>query len=110
MKRRIDILRKELERLEIDAVYLTSKTSHRYFTGFDNEDGAILITKQGAYAFEDFRYTEIANKLLSGVFTVIQPKGKRSIWLGEIIEKESIQKLGVEDQSITLSQSGCLNG
>lgn len=103
MKRRIDILRKELERLEIDAVYLTSKTSHRYFTGFDNEDGAILITKQGAYAFEDFRYTEIANKLLTGVFTVIQPKGKRSIWLGEIIEKESIQKLGVEDQSITLS-------
>ena len=103
MKTRIDKLRKELERLEIDAVYLTSRTSHRYFTGFDNEDGSILITRQSAYAFEDFRYVEIANKILSGLFTVVEPKGKRSGWLGEIIKNECIEKLGIEDLSMSVS-------
>lgn len=103
MKKKIDILRKEMERLLIDAIYLTSRTSHRYFAGFDNEDGAILITKKSAYAFEDFRYVEIANKLLSGTYTVIQPKGARSLWLGTILNDEGVKSLGFEDFSMSVS-------
>ena len=81
MINRIERLRKSFDALEVDAILITSQTSHRYFTKFDNGDGCLLITKRNAYAFEDFRYTEIANKLLSGAYTVIQLKGKEAIGL-----------------------------
>ena len=64
MIKRIEKLRKKFDALGVDAVYITSQTNHRYFTKFDNGDGSLLITKEKAYAFEDFRYTEIAQKLL----------------------------------------------
>ncbi|MBQ7760910.1 MAG: aminopeptidase P family protein [Clostridia bacterium] len=102
MENRIKILREKMTEKEIDGVYLTSRTNHRYFTKLDNEDGALLITKTGAYAFEDFRYTEIAEKLLKDCYTVIQPKGKRSEWLGNILKKEGVKKLGIEDYSLSV--------
>lgn len=103
MKIRIDALRASFENLGVDGVYLTSRTSHRYFTRFDNEDGALLITKSNAYAFEDFRYIEVATNTLSGAFTVIEPKGKRSEWLGDILKREEVSRLGFEDLSMSVS-------
>ncbi len=103
MIKRINDLRASFEALGVDGIYLTSRTSHRYFTAFDNEDGALLITKNNAYAFEDFRYIEIAEKLLSNTYTVVQPAGKRSVWLGEILKKEEVRVLGFEDQQMSVS-------
>ena len=101
MKERINKLRIALDELNLDAIYLTSRVSHRYFAKFDNEDGALLITKNNAYAFEDFRYTEIATKLLDGTYKVIQPKVKRAQWINEVVAEENIKNLGVEDYKIT---------
>ena len=103
MLKRIENLRKSFESLEVDAILVTSQTNHRYFTKFDNGDGCLLITKKNAYAFEDFRYTEIANKLLKDVYTVIQLKGKRSEWLGNVIKDEYIGTIGIEDYSMSIN-------
>ena len=100
---RINNLRNSFEELGVDGIYLTARTSHRYFTAFDNEDGALLITKNNAYAFEDFRYIEVATNLLSGTYTVVEPKGKRSLWLGDILKKEEIKSLGFEDLHMSVS-------
>ena len=103
MINRINKLRASFEAIGVDGIYLAARTSHRYFTGFDNEDGALLITKNSAYAFEDFRYIEIAEKLLSSTYTVVQPQGKRSEWLGQILKKEGVSTLGFEDQHMSVS-------
>ncbi len=103
MTNRINKLREKFDSLGVDGVYLTSRTSHRYFTKLDNEDGSLLITKKNAYAFEDFRYIEVANELLSSVYTVVEPKGKRSEWLGSILESEGIRNLGFEDELLSVS-------
>ena len=103
MENRIKILREKFDSLGVDAIYLTSRTSHRYFTAFDNEDGALLITNNGAYAFEDFRYIEVATKNLSGTYTVVEPRGKRSVWLGEILKSENVKRLGFEDLSMSVN-------
>ena len=103
MKNRINILRSKFDEIGVDGIYLTSRTSHRYFTEFDNEDGALLITKNGAYAFEDFRYIEVATNKLSGTYTVVELKGKRGEWLGEILKKEEISRLGFEDTVVSVS-------
>ena len=102
MEKRINKLRALFDTLGVDAVYITSQTSHRYFTKFDNGDGSLLITKERAYAFEDFRYIEVANKLLSSVYTVVEPKGKRSVWLKEILNNEGVKALGIEDYTMSL--------
>lgn len=103
MLKRIDSLRKQMDRLGVSGVYLTSRVSHRYFTGFDNEDGSLLITKNNAYAFEDFRYTEYAERVLTGIYTVVQPKGMRSDWLGERLSENQVTALGFEDLSLSVS-------
>ncbi|MBQ7353743.1 MAG: aminopeptidase P family protein [Clostridia bacterium] len=103
MLNRIKSLRKSMREKEIDGVFLTSRVSHRYFTGFDNEDGALLITDNNAYAFEDFRYTEHAEAVLKDIYKVIQPKGERKRWLGDLISEEKINKLGFEDLSLSVS-------
>ena len=103
MLERINKLRKKMEEKSLDAIYITSRTSHRYFTQFDNEDGALLITTKKAYAFEDFRYIETATKQLGSIYEVIEPKGKRADWLGSILKDENISTLGFEDLSMSVS-------
>ena len=97
MENRITMLRSRLDEIGADAIYLTARTSHRYFAGFDNEDGALLITKNNAYAFEDFRYIEVASERLKGAYIVVEPRGKRADWLGEILKKEEVSRLGFEN-------------
>lgn len=110
MINRINSLRKIMQEREIQGVYLTSRVSHRYFTGFDNEDGSLLITQNGAYAFEDFRYTEYAERVLTGTYTVIQPSGKRSEWLGNLLKANDVNNLGFEDLSLSVSGYNQLKG
>ena len=102
MINRINKLREYFDGLGVDAIYISSRTSHRYFTKFDNEDGSLLITRKNAYAFEDFRYIEVANELLSGVYTVIEPKKKG--YLEEILQAENVSVLGFEDEEMNVSR------
>ena len=100
MENRINKLREQFDKLGVDGIYLTSRTSHRYFTKFDNEDGSLLITRKNAYAFEDFRYIEVASELLSGTYTVVEPKGQD--WLENVIKSEGVSALGFEDEEISV--------
>lgn len=110
MINRINSLRSKLRELGVDGVFIASRTSHRYFTKFDNEDGSLLITMKNAYAFEDFRYIEVASELLKDTYTVVEPKGKRSAWLGDILQKEGITALGFEDLELSVSDFEALKG
>lgn len=107
MENRINNLRKKFDELGVEGIYLTSRTSHRYFTKFDNEDGSLLITRKNAYAFEDFRYIEVASELLAGVYTVIEPK--KTGYLEEILKAEGVSVLGFEDEETSVSKYEELN-
>ena len=105
MEKRIEKLRAKFNDLGVDAVYVTSQTNHRYLAKMDNGDGSLLITRDKAYAFEDFRYTEIAEKCMGKVYTVVDPKQ-----IGEIINTAGISVLGIEDRALTLSAYEALKG
>lgn len=104
MLKRIENLRKQMQSREIEAVILTARVSHRYFTGFDNEDGALLITTNSAYAFEDFRYFEHAERALAGKYKVIRSLNE----LGSILKENNIKKLGFEDLSVSVNEYNIL--
>ena len=110
MLNRINKLRAEISALCADGAYITSSVSHRYLTGFDNPDGILLITKNNAYALEDFRYIEIAKQRLSGIYTVVEMKsGSLYATLKEILKNEGISRLCFEDGKMSVAEFTALN-
>ena len=97
MQARINNLRKRLSLVGADAMLVTSPSNMRYLTGIDNPDGCILITEKGAYAFQDFRYTEAAEKALSGIYEVIDPKGQLYKHVSAILKNDRARSLAYEN-------------
>ena len=54
MKNRIEKLRRSFDSLGVDAIYLTSRTSHRYFTKFDKTTLHILYKMVKLLYYEYF--------------------------------------------------------
>ena len=101
MSDRLALLRAEMERENLDAVRVTSAENHLYFSRFDNPDGELLITKERAYVFADFRYIEAAQREADASFTVIMPKGARKEWYIPILNENGVRNLGYEDANLT---------
>ena len=94
-------LRGEMERLGLDAMWITSPANHLYMSDFDNPDGWMLITKEKSYLFADFRYIEAARAGAFPECTVIMPKGGRKEYLLPLIEENGVRVIGYEDMHLT---------
>ena len=46
----------------IDAIIVTNEKNQRYLTGFDYTDGYVIVTREKAACFTDFRYIEAAKR------------------------------------------------
>ncbi len=101
MNIRYEKLRKAMEERGLDAIWVTSPANHLYFSGFDNPDGWMLITKETAYVFADFRYIEAAKKESFPACTVIQPKGGRGDYLLPLLAEAGVHTMGYEDLNLT---------
>ena len=98
MKQRVEKLRAEMRARALDAVLIFGGVNHRYFSGFDNPDGILLIAHDEAFAFEDFRYTEAARREIDGeTFKVIMPEGPRGAWLPDYLASCGAAAVGYED-------------
>ncbi len=101
MKYRIEALRDVMKSLSLDGVWISGGVNHRYFSGFDNPDGSLLILGDSAYAFQDFRYIEAAQREIDGdVFEVIMPEGRRRDWLSAIVSASGVRRIGFEDDLV----------
>ncbi|MBO5374350.1 MAG: aminopeptidase P family protein [Clostridia bacterium] len=100
MLNRIEALRSRFDDLKIDACLITSAVSHRYFATFDNPDALLLITRESAYAFEDFRYVEKARATI-GMYYSLLDTYQATDAINDIIHKESIKSIGIEDTRLS---------
>lgn len=98
MDARLNTLRQKMSDLGLDAIYINSAENHLYMSRFDNPDGYLVITKNKAYVFADFRYIEAAKAESSPDFEVCLP-GKPT--LNEIVRDENVKNLGYEDRRMT---------
>ena len=86
------------------ALFISNPTNVYYLTGFAGSRGLILITKNNAYFFTDFRYLEYAKKIVPKEFKVIKIDKKwKKEWPG-ILKKYKITSLGFEENFLTVSQ------
>ncbi len=100
-----DVIRAALESSGLDAVLLTEEANRFYASGFHSagSDGAALVTRNANYYFTDARYTEAAGR---AVKNAVQDEVRRGrgygVLIREVIEKENIRRMGVDDAYMTL--------
>ena len=87
-----------------DAVIITSEVNQRYITGFNFQDGLVLVTAARAVLITDFRYIEAAKaSKAAGIFEIITPDKRQSAVVAEIVKDCGGKVAAVEEAKISLS-------
>ena len=86
----------------VDALIVTNPKNQRYLTGFDFQDGIVLVTRKQSYLITDFRYIEAAKKETRPEFTVTVFEDNRSDFLMSLLDGQT--SVGYEDASITVEE------
>ena len=87
-----------------DAVIITSEVNQRYITGFNFQDGLVVVTASRAVLITDFRYIEAAKaSKAAGIFEIVTPDKRHSAVVAEIVKDYSGKVVAVEEAKISLS-------
>lgn len=108
MTNHTDNIKKIIKRLNIDALFITNQQNVSYLTGFtglasDEREGFFLITRNHAYFFVFPTYLGLFEKGGNGFTVLCLTHDKRlTDHLKEIVKKEKIRSIGIEEKSVTL--------
>ncbi|MCD5414592.1 MAG: Xaa-Pro peptidase family protein [Clostridiales bacterium] len=100
MSEKIDRIRNLLKEKELDAVILSKTENKMYSSGFTGTAGDVLISKDKAMLYTDFRYIEQAENQCKD-YEIIEISKQNPIY--DKLNQLEISKLGFEDDFITFS-------
>ena len=118
-KERIDLVREQIKKSQVDAFFVTNFFNLFYLTGIktlspEEREAFLLIIKNNVYFFTDSRYVEdsLLKKLkdLSATFKLIEAGRNITIHLQETAEIESILQLGFEHEDLKRSMTNKKHG
>ena len=90
----------------IDAAIISSYVNIRYITGFDYQDGYVLVTKNKSYVITDFRYIEAARAAVNAEeFEIVLPDTSMGICMCGLLDENECKTVAFEDA--TLSVASC---
>ncbi|PJI09926.1 MULTISPECIES: M24 family metallopeptidase [Clostridium] len=101
--KRIEKLRKAMVNSGIDGVLLISDPNRNYMSGFTGDESFSIITLDETIFITDSRFTEQAKQQVSQNYKVVQYDRPFSSFLGGMVEKLKIKKLGFEEDIISFS-------
>jgi len=93
-------LRQSFEKHHIDALLITSGYNRRYITGFTGTAGVAIVTQDKAVFITDFRYTQQAQKEISG-FEIVQHTKPIMEEVGLQLEKMGVKSVGFEKDDMS---------
>ncbi len=102
MEKRIEKLRKELAKQDLDGVIINHPSNRFYLSGFTGSAGTVMVTPASAMLITDFRYTEQAQEQAPHL-EVIEHDLKKMDTLGELILREKAKRIGFEADFETFS-------
>lgn len=94
-------LRNLISEAEFDAILLTGEINRRYATGFHSSAGAVYLSQKQAVFYTDFRYAEAAKHDVSTFDVRDIGKMSYSAAINELIAQDGVQKIALEDKSLT---------
>ncbi|MCM3221029.1 Xaa-Pro peptidase family protein [Bacillus cereus] len=103
MNVRITNIQKQLHNYGIDGLLITKKENRQYATNFTGSAGVVLIAAHKAIFITDFRYVDQAKTEIKAA-EIIMHKGNLEEEVANQVSKLKIQKLGIEDNNMTLQQ------
>lgn len=97
------------ENLKDNEAFLISSGSNRfYITGFNSSAGTVVVTREKAVFFIDFRYFEKAKSTVDSCNVMLYDKGDKGIY--EFLKQEKIKLVFVEASNVSLSHYKYLCG
>jgi Xaa-Pro aminopeptidase len=99
---RIDRLRQELSRRELNAIFISQPDNRRYLSGFIGSAGFLLVSEHEAVLATDFRYTEQATAQAPD-YKILQISGSLPAWLPGLLATLDNGKLGFEAGHVTFA-------
>ncbi|MEH7456847.1 Xaa-Pro peptidase family protein [Bacillus sp. JJ1127] len=100
---RIKKIQEQLHQYGIDGLLITKKENRQYATGFTGSAGVVLLSATEAVFITDFRYVDQAKAQVQQA-EIIMHKGNIEQEIANQVTKLNIQKLGIEENDITLKQ------
>ena len=76
MMNNIRKIQEALRQRKLDAILITDEKNQRYAAHFAFTDGAVVVTRGGAWLITDSRYIEAAQKQAQGVQVVLYDRGR----------------------------------
>ena len=96
IKKRIKVIRRELNKKKISCLIATKPANVTYTTGFSGDDSWAVITGRGVYLLTDSRYTEQAEQQCPNC-TIIERTGSMAEAAAKLVKKlKSAQAVSVE--------------
>lgn len=103
MTLKINKIQNQLQNYEIDGLLITKKENRQYATGFTGSAGVVLISADKAVFITDFRYIDQAKSQIKDA-EIIMHTGNLEKEIANQVSKLNIQKLGIEENNMTLQQ------
>ena len=92
---RIKSVQYSIRKKRIDALYVSAIKNIRYLSGFTGSSGFVIVTKDRALFFTDFRYKEQSEQEVRGC-EIGNEKGNRISLLRRLVKSLGIKRLGFE--------------
>ena len=84
-----------------DAAIVSEKLNQRYLSGFDFDDGLVLVTKGASYLITDFRYVEAAKAQATPEMTILTPTGGQLLAVASLLADNTCKTVAVEEKSLS---------
>ncbi len=95
---------------QADAMLVTHKKNQYYLSGFDFDDGYLLITGEESYLITDFRYIEAAKAETNPEFTVVMMEDDPRELFRELLQKHRVQTVAFEESHVSVLEASGLQG
>ncbi len=101
--RRREVVREQLDALDVDALLVTRMTNVRYLTGFSGTTAFLVLGAEPTIVV-DFRYAEQTRREVD--VAIHQVQSSREVWPATLalLSKAADARLGVEAATLTLAQ------
>jgi Xaa-Pro aminopeptidase len=98
--KRLEDLRKKLEKKGMDGALICKRENYTYFSGFTGSLAYIIVTSKRAYLLTDSRYVSQAAKQ-APCCEIIRIQGEALPFISDVVKEHGIEKIGFEEKFIT---------
>lgn len=86
---------------EADALLVTHKKNQHYLTGFEFDDGIVLVTREQSYLLTDFRYIEAAREETDPAFEVMMMPSDRKAMFRDLLSSNHVKTVAFEETHLS---------